>query len=43
LNDSHLGPQLVLADGTALADVLQIQKSNSLATGEGATSEEAPS
>ena len=37
---SHLGPQLALADGIALADVLNNRKKATLAfTGEGATSE----
>lgn len=37
---SHLGPQLALADGIALADVLSRQKKSTLVfTGEGATSE----
>lgn len=37
---SHLGPQLALADGIALADVLEKNKKVTLAfTGEGATSE----
>lgn len=37
---SHLGPQLALADGIALADVLKNQKNATLVfTGEGATSE----
>lgn len=37
---SHLGPQLALADGIALADVLSQQKKSTLVfTGEGATSE----
>jgi 2-oxoisovalerate dehydrogenase E1 component len=37
---SHLGPQLALADGIALADVLKKQKKATLVfTGEGATSE----
>jgi 2-oxoisovalerate dehydrogenase E1 component len=37
---SHLGPQLALADGIALADVLkQNQKATLVFTGEGATSE----
>ena len=37
---SHLGPQLALADGIALADVLSGQKKSTLVfTGEGATSE----
>ena len=37
---SHLGPQLALADGIALADVLSKRKKATLVfTGEGATSE----
>ena len=37
---SHLGPQLALADGIALADILKDQKNATLVfTGEGATSE----
>ena len=37
---SHLGPQLALADGIALADILKNQKNATLVfTGEGATSE----
>ena len=37
---SHLGPQLALADGIALADILRDQKKATLVfTGEGATSE----
>ncbi|HMG09867.1 MAG TPA: dehydrogenase E1 component subunit alpha/beta [Mucilaginibacter sp.] len=37
---SHLGPQLALADGVALADVLSERKKSTLVfTGEGATSE----
>ncbi len=37
---SHLGPQLALADGIALADVLSMRKKATLVfTGEGATSE----
>jgi 2-oxoisovalerate dehydrogenase E1 component len=36
---SHLGPQLALADGIALADVLSDQKNHPGFTGEGATSE----
>src|SRR3954465_8716281 len=37
---SHLGPQLALADGIALADVLSNKKKSTLVfTGEGATSE----